>query len=47
MELKSDKMISLKNIGNRTSENPMSFVDNFEILDLSNADNNHFFSFNY
>lgn len=47
MELKSDKIIPIKNIVDRTSENPMSFVDNFEILDLSNLDNNHFFSFNY
>jgi AraC family transcriptional activator of pobA len=47
MKLKSDKTIPLKNIGDSTSDNPMSFVDNFEILDLSNLDNNHFFSFNY
>jgi AraC family transcriptional activator of pobA len=47
MELQSDKTISLKNIGNRTSESPMSLVGNFEILDLSKADNNHFFTFNY
>jgi len=47
MELKSDKTIVLKNSVNRISGSPMSFVDNFEILDLSNLDNNHFFSFNY
>lgn len=47
MELKSDKAIPLKSIGDRTSEHPMSFVNNFEILDLSNLDNNHFFSLNY
>jgi AraC family transcriptional activator of pobA len=47
MELKSDKIIPIKYIVDRTSENPMSFVDNFEILDLSNLDDNHFFSFNY
>jgi len=47
MELKSDKTIILNNSGNFTSESPMIFVDNFEILDLSKVDNNHFFSFNY
>jgi AraC family transcriptional activator of pobA len=47
MKLKLDKTLPLKNIEVRTSENPTSFVDNFEILDLSNLDNNHFFSFNY
>lgn len=30
-----------------TSEKPINFVDNFEILDLSKVDDNDFFSFNY
>lgn len=47
MELKSDKTTALKNAGNHTSENPMNFVDNFEIIDLNKVDHNHFFSFNY
>ncbi len=47
MEHKSDKTVALKNIGNHTSEKPISFVDNFEILDLSKVENNGFFSFNY
>ncbi|MBT2561374.1 helix-turn-helix transcriptional regulator [Pedobacter sp. ISL-68] len=47
MELQPDKTLALKNTGNHTSENPMNFVDNFEILDLSKVDKNHFFSFNY
>ncbi len=47
MQLKSDKTLALKNTGNHTSENPTNFVENFEILDLSKVDNDHFFSFNY
>lgn len=47
MENKSDKTVSLKNISNHTSEKPISFVDNFEILDLSKVDHDDFFSFNY
>lgn len=47
MENKSDKTVSLKNISNHTSEKPISFVDNFEILDLSKVDHDNFFSFNY
>ncbi|KUJ52168.1 AraC family transcriptional regulator [Chryseobacterium sp. JAH] len=47
MELKSDKTTALKNKGDHSLESPMNFVDNFEILDLSKVDDNHFFSFNY
>lgn len=43
MELASDQTISVKNIGERESESPTSFVHNFEILDLSKLDGNHFF----
>lgn len=47
MELKSHNTTALNNTDNHTSESPMKFVDNFEVLDLSKVDNNHFFSFNY
>lgn len=47
MELQSDKTITINNKENHRLENPTNFVDNFEILDLSQVDNNHFFSFDY
>lgn len=47
MEHTSGKTIARKNTGNHTSENSMNFVDIFDIIDLGQIDNNHFFSFNY
>lgn len=47
MEYKLDKAVPLKNIDNHTSEKPIIFFDNFEIIALSEVENNHFFSFNY
>ena len=47
MKLKSDKTIALNHTGNQTSDKPMNFVDNLEILDLGKIADDHFFSFNY